>query len=148
MNARLRIAAVSSVVTLLLAILAAVLSFLLLFPYMGTGAPSVVTFLILPLLPALVAALATKLMSAYAERVSANAIFAAPTVLGCCAGLAAGALVVSESAQPIAFVALGLMPMAGAVAGSVIPWRAPPWAVGLVAGVIMLMLVFLMTQPR
>jgi hypothetical protein len=145
MSARIRIAAASWVVTMLLAIPAAVLSLLLLLPFMGGGGPSVVVFLILPL-PALVAALATRLMSGYAARVSANTIFAAPTVLGCCAGLAAGALVVSASAQPIAFVIFGIVSLAGAVAGTVIPWPGPPWMVGLAIGVSTLMLFYLMTR--
>lgn len=145
MSARIRIAAASWFVTMLLAIPAALLSFLVLLPFMGVGAPSAVAYVILPL-PALVAGLATRLMSAYAARVSANTIFAAPTVLGCFAGCTAGALVVSASSQPIAFVIFGIVSLAGAVAGTVIPWPAPPWVAGLVVAVITLMLVFLMTQ--
>ena len=145
MNARIRIAAASWVVTILLAIPAALLSLLVLMPFVGGGAPSAVAYVILPL-PALVAGLATRLMSAYAARVSANTIYAAPTVLGCFAGCAAGALIVSASSQPIAFVIFGIASLAGAVAGTVIPWPAPPWVAGLVVGGITLMLVLLMSQ--
>ncbi len=144
MQARLRVAAAIWFVTVLLGIPVVLLASSFLVPNIsGHGDVSIVPFLILPLLPPLLAAFATKLTSAYAVRASGNAICAAPTVLGCFAGVAAAVFVGADRTRALGFIALGALSLAGAVAGSFMRWSAPPWVVGMAVGILMVVLAVL-----
>ena len=144
MHARLRVAAAIWFVTLLLGMPVVLLASSFLVPNIsGHGDVSVVPFLILPLLPPLVAAFTTRLTSGYAVRASGHAILAAPTVLGCFAGLGAAVFVGADRTRALGFIALAALSLAGAVAGSFMRWSAPPWVVGLAVGIMMVVLAFL-----
>jgi hypothetical protein len=144
MSTRVRIAVAVWFVAVLLAIPAGVLSFWFLVPNVsGHGEVSVLPFLILPLIPPLIAASATMLMSGYASRTSGNAIFAGPTVFGCFAGVAAAAILGADRSPAVAFTGLGILAVAGAVAGTFIQIAAPPWLVGIAVGIMILLAAFL-----
>ena len=83
------------------------------------------------------------LMSDYAARASDNDIFAAPTVVGCCAGFAAAVVLGADRARALAFIAVGILPLAGAVAGTYVQWPGRPWMVGIAIGILTLLVAFL-----
>ena len=139
MDARIRIAAAIWFVTMLLAVPAAFVMFLLVVSTVnlsGHGQVSTTPFLVVALVPPLVAALATHLMSAYAARASNQQVHAGPVVLACTAGSLFGFWLGSSAGAAAAVLSIASMSFAGAVAGTFVPLAIRPRTVGIALAVI------------
>jgi hypothetical protein len=146
MGMRLRIAVTIWLVTMLLAVPAAMLTLLVVLMTTGFSrqGQSVLPPLLVALVPPAVAALATRLMSAYASSESAQAMQAGPIVLGSAAGLAAGGVIGSVGSVAGALLGMGIFSAAGAVAGSFVGWPLRARTVGIAIAIVTVGAVLLM----
>ena len=139
MSARIRIARAVWLATLLLAIPAAGVMFLIVVSTVnlsGHGQVSRAPFLVVALVPAIVAALATKLTSSYVSRTSNGTTHAGPVVLGCAAGFLFGWWLGSSAGGATTLLTIAIASFAGAVAGTYIAIAIRPIAVGIAFAIV------------
>jgi hypothetical protein len=123
----------------MLAIPTAILAFVLALSMVDfSGGPRSITrtigpFLLFAILPAAAGAALTKMFERWAPKTSDNEIEAGPVVAGCGFGFLL-AVFASGLSETLGALAALIMPVAGALMGTMLDWRVPALHVGLFMG--------------